>query len=362
MREGAPDALYEGVLQWTTKVSAWRGSELLADDIPLIAGVFTEDESREVPDRVEVTVPRWDKGFDFKPGTDPAHPLAAHGQELVVSVVVTSVVTGEEYLSLMGRFQIQEWSEDTPGQVRVSALGLFCVLAADQIPSPLAPRPSGTFISEIRRLLPTGMGVDVADGVDDRAVPQTLEITDGRLKSVRDLAASIPARIFVDGRGQLRLEPSLPPIPVPVLTYRDGHRGTVITVPSRGSRDGIFNRVIVRATDTDGLGQNPVLAIVDKTTGPFAVDPDGYRVKSRIWSSPFVVTVDQATSAGREILEQSLRPGRVVRVEIAPDPRAQLGDAVEVFFDGKREVGYVIATQHPLTTGDGSTFLDVGIL
>jgi hypothetical protein len=362
VRDGAPSALYEGVLQWSAKVSSWRGSELLADDVPLTAGKYSDDESQSVPDQVELTVPRWDRGFDWKPGTNPEHPLAAHGQELVVSIVVTSVVTGDEYLTRMGRFQIQDWSEDTPGEIKLSTLGTFKVIADDQIPSPLAPRPTGTFISEIRRLLPAGMGVEVSDAIVDRTVPQTLEFTDDRLKAVRDLVDGIPARIFADGYGQLQVEPPLEPVPVPILTYRDGERGTVVTVPSQGSRDGIFNRVIVRATDTDGIGQNPVLAIVDKTTGPFTVDPEGYRVKSRIWSSPFVVNTTQALAAGEKILDQSLRPARVVRVEMAPDPRAQIGDPVEVFFDGGREVGYVIATQHPLTTNDGSSFLDVGIL
>lgn len=362
MRDGAPSALYEGVLQWHPRVSSWRGGELLADDVPITGGTCSEDESQPVPDSVEITVPRWNQGFDWKPGTNPDHPLAAHGQELVVSIVVTSVVTGEEYLTRLGRFQIQDWTEGTPGEIALSTQGMFGLIADDQIPAPLAPRDGGTFISELRRLLPAGMGLEVSEAITDRAVPRTLEFTDDRLKAKQDLADGIPARIFADGYGQLRLEPPLAPVPDPVLSYRDGDRGTIITVPSQGSRDGIYNRVIVRATDTDGIGQNPVLAIVDKTTGPFAVDPQGYRTKSRIWSSPFVTTRAQALAAGQKILDESLRPARVLRVEIAPDPRAQIGDAVELLFESQWEVGYVIAAQHPLTTRDGSSILDVGIL
>lgn len=361
MREGAPDQLLAGWVAWEPRVQSWRGGELLSAAVPVRTGTFFEDESSDVPDRIDLSVPRYVDGFDWLPGSQWDHPLASNGQYLVASIVVRSLVTGAEWVTPLGHFDIQDFNEDEPGLVKVATSGILQRFVDNGLTTPHAPRTGGTFISELRRLVPPGIPVEVSDDIVDRAVPASVEFSDERLESIYKLRDALPARILVDGYGQLQVLPDLPEVPAPVLTVRDGPMGTLIHKPTHGTRDGIYNRVIVRAADTDGIGQNPVLAVVDKTTGPYAADLEGFGIKTSRFSSPFVTTTAQALSAGAKRLNDGLRPARVVRVEMVPDPRIQLGDPLELIKDGVRDVGYVIAVQHPLTVDDGSSLIDVGI-
>lgn len=358
MREGAPTALYAGAMEWRSHLTSFLAGEMLADYIPIVGGTFNEDASQAVPDSLTFTVPRYVDGFDWRPGRATDHPLAPRGQQITASVVATALASRTEYETRLGLFRIEDFQE-SDGDLTFTCSGAFQAIQEDQPATPLVPRAGGTFASEVRRVVPAGFGIDVDPALADRAAPQSLEYGDDRLAILAALAEAWPARMLVDGFGQVRFAAPLPDVPVPVVEYVNGERGTLIQMPSQGSRDGITNRIIVRATDTDGSGQSPVLAVVDQTSGPFAVERFG--VKSKIWSSPFVTNETQARSAGQKLLVEALRPASTVDVEIVPDPRAQIGDAVLARKGGDVMSGYVIGAAHPLTERDGSSKLKVGV-
>lgn len=361
MRQGPSSDLISGAAEWGVRVSSWLGSTVVAESVPILSGRFTADASQKVPERVTFTVPRWD-GRDWNPGIDPTHPLARFGQYVQVTIVMRSLVDGLEYETALGRFYIQDWKYDSlDGVIRVEALGVLQRAAEDRLTSPLAPLPSGTLASEFRRLLPLGLSASISPELTNRACPRSMEWADERIDALYEIADAWPARVRADQWGQLALLPPLPEVPTPVITLKDGEGGTVVGASRSDTRDQAYNRIVVRASSTDSPDKRPIQAVVDQTSGPMRVGGP-YGPVTKYWSSPLITTVAQARKSGETLLANSLRPSRTVPVTIAPDPRLELDDAVEVISDGARDWGYITAFDIPLTVNDGAMRVDIGVV
>lgn len=358
MRTGPHSSLLAGAAGWAPRVSAWLDGRLLAESVPVHRGRLTADSAQQVPERLSFSVPRWD-GRDWLPGADPEHPLARFGQYVILSIVVTSPVTGVAHETVIGRFQIRSWKHDgLQGLVQVEAAGVLQIAAGDRLPSPLAP--TGTLASELRRLLPAGLSAAISPALVDRDCPRSMEWADDRIGALYEIADAWPARLRTDQWGQIGVLPALPSIPAPVITLTDGEGGTVVGTTRTDTRDLVYNRVIVRASGTDTANRPPIQAIVDQTTGPMRVGPP-HGTETKYWSSPLITTLEQAQAAGETMLAASLRPSRTIPVTIAPDPRLDLDDAVEILSDGSRDWGYITAYDLPLTVADGAMRIDVGV-
>lgn len=358
MRAGPPTSLLAGASGWAPRMSAWLDGRPLAESVPVHRGRLTSDASQQVPERLTFSVPRWD-GRDWLPGTDPEHPLARFGQYVVLSIVVTSPVTSAQYETVIGRFQIQSWKHDVlAGIVQVEAVGILQIAADDRLPSPLAP--TGTLASELRRLLPLGLSAAISPALVDRQCPRSMEWSDDRIGALYEIADAWPARLRTDQWGQIGVLPALPAVPTPLVRLTDGEGGTVVGTTRTDSRDHAYNRIVVRASGTDTANRPPIQAIVDQMTGPLRVGGP-YRTVTKYWSSPLVTTIEQAHASGVTMLADSLRPSRTIPVTIAPDPRLELDDPVEIVCDGVRDWGYITAFDLPLTVSDGDMRIDVGV-
>lgn len=330
---------------------------MLAGEVPVLSGRVTATVTQEVPEKVTLRVPRWD-GRDWLPGDDPLHPLARFGQELLVSVVVQSSVTGVEYETRVAPVLISDWRyDDASGEVVVTGAGVLQRVADDRLVTPLAPRPGGSLSTEARRLLPLGMSAGFDPALLDRPCPASMEWAEDRLGALYEIADAWPARLRTDQWGQVRFLPPLPAVPEPALSLRDDERGTVIGVDRSDTRAQGYNRVVARSS-ASGLEQ--VQAVADQMTGPMAV-AGPYGPVTRIWSSPLIETRGQALAAARTMQRSSLLPTRTIPVTCVPDPRIDLDDAVEVIRDGVRTWGWVVGYDLPLTVNDGAMRLDVGV-
>lgn len=358
MRTGPPSSLLAGAAGWAPRMSAWLDGRLLAETVPVHRGRLTADASQQVPERLTFSVPRWD-GRDWLPGANPAHPLARFGQYVILTIVVTSPVTGMEYETVIGRFQIRSWKNDVlQGLVQVEAVGVLQIAAGDRLPSPLAP--TGTLATELRRLLPAGLSAAISPALVDRDCPRSMEWADDRIGALYEIADAWPARLRTDQWGQIAALPALPDIPTPVISLTDGEGGTVVGTTRTDTRDLVYNRIVVRASGTDTANRPPIQAVVDQVTGPMRVGPP-YGTETKYWSSPLITTIEQAQASGATMLADSLRPSRTIPVTIAPDPRLDLDDPVEIISDGSRDWGYITAYDLPLTVADGDMRIDVGV-
>jgi len=367
VRDGAPDELFTGFIDYQPTISAWLNDELLTADIPVISGRATWSRSQQVMDGLSFTVPRWDRGVDYLPGKDPEHPLAQFGQRLCASITVRSMTTGLDYTTDLGWFPIQTWT-DEGDVVKIEAKGLLQLAADDKLLAPIAPRTAGTLMSEFRRLLPDGLRVSFDPALVDRAVPQTVEWAEDRLASLYEIVDSWPARLLVLGDGSLHVAPPLPDVVDAVVTLEDGARGTLVGAPSSGTREGIYNVVVVRSRKADSPQQAPVQAVATapRPSGMFAEIP----AITGIIPSRLTSDVLEAQAVADATIRAGLRLGQTLPVECAPDPRIELDDGVLVqkgFLETRgewdlRERGYVTGVDLPLTADDGSMRIDVGIV
>ncbi|WP_182112883.1 hypothetical protein [Actinotalea sp. JY-7876] len=354
MRTGTPEELLTGWAGYWPVIQSWRGGHLLAEQVPVTSGRATASVTQEVPERLTLRVPRWD-GRDWLPGKDHEHPLARYGQELAVSVMLWSAVTGAEYQTRIGRYLITEWDYDDGGELVVAAEGLLRRVADDRLPAPSAPRAGATLISEARRLMPPGMAAGFDQRLEDRNCPTSMEWAEDRLGALYEIADAWPARLRTDAWGQAQFRPALPDVATPVATLKDGERGTVVGVARTDGR-GAPNRVVARSS-ASGV---EVQAIAEQTTGPMATSGP-YGTVTEFFSSPLLRNRSAAQAAANTRLRSRLLPTRTVPVTCVPDPRLDLDDAVEVIRDGVRDWGFVVGYDLPLTVADGAMRLDVGV-
>lgn len=358
MRAGVREGALQTAASWGAMVSSWLGGSVLADSVPITAGRVSWSVSNRVTSSVKLTVPRTSveagRTRNWRP-SGPRDPLARYGQTLDVSLVVDGV------LVRLGRFAITDWSDNEDGSIAVTGQGQLRFVADDRLTSPTAPRDGGTLRSEFVRLTPGYMSAQFASSLVDRECPKAMEWDEDRLAALYEIADAWPARLREDSWGGVVVLPPLPEVPAPVVTLSDGEDGTVVSATTADTRDGAYNVFVVRSSK-DGVDAQ---AIAEVTNGPMNASGD-YRPVPRFFSSPLFENEQQCLTAAQTMRAESVRQSRVRRVTMAPDPRLELDDAVEIVVDKgasdeSREWGYVVGVDLPLAVSDGPGRLDVAI-
>lgn len=347
MRNGPSDSALASAVSWRPRVSSWLAGALLAEDIPVLSGRVTWDAGQKVPDAVTIKVPRFDAGRDWMPMTSDA-PLARYGQQLDVIVVVADIEVR------LGRFLIVDWDYDE-ATITVKGAGLLQIAVDSRLLDPTSPRDDGTLKSEFSRLLPPQMSAQFDTSLVDRQCPGSMSWDEERIDALWDIARAWPAVLRPDSWGQIQVNPPVES-GTPVLTVKDGEGGTVVSVPRADSRDGAYN-IVKASSSADGVTAS---AVSYTTSGPMSVST--YNPVPKFMASPLLLTDEQCLAAANAERERSLRKSSVLKVTMAPDPRLELDDTVEVLRDGFRDWGVVVAVDMPLTVSDGDMRVDVGVL
>lgn len=187
---------------------------------------------------------------------------------------------------------------------------------------PEKSRAGVSAFAEIRRL--TGMPVE--ETVPDVLLP-SLKVWEarqgGRLEAVLELGRLLGGSAVVNSRGAWRIVPDV--VGEPVATLRLGASGTVLDVADEIETDTVYNEVVGTFEDPDG---KPLYAVARVTTGPLAVD-GLYGVNTKYYSSDLVKTQEQADSAVRSVLAQSVGSQQYdVQVQCHVNPLVEIGDVV----------------------------------
>jgi hypothetical protein len=338
------------------RVSSWLGTTLLSASVPVVAGIFEESDSQQIPEKVTLTVPATDVGVSWDPKGDPRHPLADFGQRLFV---ITTVRTprGATWEIPLGWFEIQSWDlADDESTLAVTATGLLQVVAGDKLASPEQPRPGGTFASEFRRLMSGGIPVSIDPALTDRACPSSFTWDEDRLGALYELADSWPARIVTNPDGTVQVTVPLGLVPSPVLTLANGTGGVLMTAPRSSSRAGRYSAVVARSS-ADTVTSTPIQGEYLTTTGPYGIGT--YGVVRRRAASPMLATVPAAQAMARTIAEDSQRQARTITVTLPPDPRIQRGDPIGLAWDDLTYEGWVQSVRLPLTVDSSRMQLTV---
>lgn len=114
------------------------------------------------------------------------------------------------------------------------------------------------------------------------------------------------------------------------------------------TRSGGYNRVFASTGSTD---RPDVVGTAELTAGAMSVNGP-YGVVTKELSSPLLTTQAQARAAAQADLANSSGPAQAVPVRIAPDPRIELDDPVEVLRGARGRIVTVPAVTDPAYVPD----------
>jgi hypothetical protein len=336
------------------RAESWLDGTLLADSIPISDGSETRDRSIAVPEQITLTIPRRDRGFDWDPGTDPSHPLAAYGQVLRIDYGVDIGGGTMEWIN-RGWFLITDSSSDNQ-TVTVTCAGLLSLIDEAKLVSPFQPSSTDTLSSVIRGLVEPALTCSFDGSLTDRSVPLGLQWDSDRLGAVTDVLNSWGAEATVTEDGYLFIE-AVSDSGSPVLSLTDdGSTATVVQWQGSTSRDGAFTLVVAQGEDAagnqitgvayDGLGDSPF-----RYGGPFSPLPVPY-----FYQSSLLTTVAQCRTAAQSQLTLLRRQAfRKLSVTMVPHPGLVTGDIVSVTGAGLTNASCVIESLSlPYSPGEQS--------
>lgn len=320
-------AVVKGSYTMDVRAESWLDGQLIADNIPIADGSENRDRSLAVPEQISLTVPRRDRGFDWDPGTNPEHPLAAYGQILRIDYGVD--VGGQFEWINRGWFLITESSTDGD-TVSVNAQGMLTLIDEAQLVSAFQPSSTDTLGTVIRALVEPALTVSFDGALTDRAVPLGMQWDSDRLAAVTEVLDAWAADARVTEDGYLFIEP-VADTGAPVLSLTNGTGGTVVRWQGSTSRDGAFNVVVAQGEDAngnqltgvayDGIGNSPY-----RFGGPFNPLPVPF-----VFQSSLLTTVSQCRTAAAAKLKLLRRQAfRKLAVTMVPHPGLVPGDIVSV--------------------------------
>jgi len=346
-------AVVQGSYTMDIRAESWLDGQLIADNIPIDDGSESRDRSLAVPEQISLTVPRRDQGYDWDPGTDPTHPLAAYGQMLRIDYGID--IGGQFEWINRGWFLITESSTDGD-TVSVNCAGLLTLIDEAQLVSPFQPSSTDTLGSVIRGLVEPALTCSFDGALTDRAVPLGLQWDSDRLAAITEVLDSWAADARVTEDGYLFIEPvSDAGSPVIAITD-DPSTGTVVRWQGATSRDGAFNVVVAQGEDAsgnqiqgvayDGIGDSPY-----RYGGPFNPLPVPYTFQSSL-----LTTVSQCRKSAASKLTLLRRQAfRRLAVTMVPHPGLMTGDIVSVTGAGLTNASCVIESLSlPYSPGEQS--------
>lgn len=342
----------------TATCSAWLDGRMLSADVPLVAGALAVDAAQASPEVATIIVPTRDPatGTRWVPRALD-DPLAAAGQRIRLTRGIDR--HGTDHAIALGWYRIQDWDE-SEGELRITAEGLLSCI--DYLfGAPFAP--TGSSLTAVVTALAAGQfGVQRHPMLIDRACPPSLAWSPdkSRLSALQEVLAAWPARARASAQGVLMLEPADLDTPQPI-ELRAGADGQIISQPTSGTRDGIYNAYLVTG-QSDNDDRAPVYAFYRderyespyRWSGPFGPATGNF-------ASPLMTTEAQCAAAGRTLVEKSQRATRPVKITHAPDARIEHDDIVIVPDPaGGIRRGRVLGYTLPLTAADGEQVTTVG--
>lgn len=347
----AAASLLHGAQRRFVRVESWYDDRLLHDDIPIAAGREEVDRGSNVPERVTLSVPSVDKGYDFSPYAYDS-PLAANGQMIRVLLGIGLGVDRIEWIT-RGWFVIES-SEDQGETIEVQAAGLLYKIQEAGLINPFQPKT--TMKAAIRSLVEPAITVDFDSALVDRSVPANANYDQDRLQALNITLAAWPAIAEVTNEGYLYVSPGDDKTTVDVaLSTTDG--GTVMTRTGSSSRQGVYNTVVAQGTKADG---GVVRGVAYEPTGPRRYGgPFNELAVPLYFDSPLITTGAQAKAAANTRLRTLRRNISIsYNVTCVPHPGIQAGDLITI--DG---VSYIVeGLALPYTAGGGEMTMKVRVV
>lgn len=321
--------------QVTVALACYYDGRPVADEVPVTEGSLEIDGTAAVPGQLSATLPRYlhnpvdGTEIDLLPTTDDDAPLGCAGTQ--VAVMYSVQLPGEEKRESvdLGWYRISSW-EEGDGTVSITATSLEAIIEEARLLTPVTIAKNTAFSAAAKTLVDGLLPLKVTANPAKTTTMDPFE--EDRLEALTALVTAWPARMFVNSAGVLEIAPPINDATDPIVaTLTDGEGGTVITSPTSGSRDGVYNAVKASG-EADG-DVAPVSAVAYLSSGPRRWNGP-YGNIPYFYSSPLLTTRAQCAAAARTRLQTLQVIAEPIEVEIAPDPRLEPGDVVRVNHHG----------------------------
>jgi hypothetical protein len=336
------------------RVDAYYAGSLVASSIPFSDGSVTVDRGSKTRRTLSLTVA--DPAYLPWDATDP---LAAYGQQLVVSRGIRYANGAEEWVPL-GTFRINEPSGDTHfGPVTVTGATMECAIQDDQFQVPTTTRGYTGCVDAItaliRQTVPDAVIVNLTAGARNPSVAiATWDAGADRWDAVTQLATAMQAEIYVDAQNRFVIT-DLPDPAIGTVAWdiADGDGGTLISSARSTPRTGVYNAVVASGENSSS-GIAPVSATAKDTdpTSPTRWGGPFGKVTKTI-SSALWVTTGACLAAAQYALFDALAPNVQTSLSSLPNPALEGNDILRLVYSGRKERYLVQSLAIPLTP-DGS--------
>lgn len=330
------------------RVDAYRGSTLLASNLPISAGSVSVDGNSEVRRTLNVTVA--DPTLD--PGNDPTATLSPYGTDLVVRRGIRFPDSTIEYVPL-GRFRVENVSTAVSGDaIQVTGADRTAYVKDARFTATTQSVTANTVAAEITRLITGALSVTVTDRSGSSAYTPQLYWDQDRWAAIEDLARSIGCVVYFDADGNAVIA-KLPTITDPVAWWVDaGESGVMVAGSRETSREGTYNGVVASG---ESAGQFLPYSATVTDNDPSSPTYWGgtFGRKPYFYTSPAITTQQQATDAATAMLATVKGMSRQLTLTCVPNPALEAGDVIRVRFpDGSAETHLVDAFDVPLGPAD----------
>jgi len=212
--------------------------------------------------------------------------------------------------------------------------------------APEQPAAGATCLGEIKRLCRGILNMVSWPLAVDKNVPASITYGESRLDAIMALANAIDCEAFMDGNGNLVVQPYVRANPAAVWMFSAST--DLISIDYDVTRDQIYNAVVARGeTTTDHIPVQAVALDQDassptKWDGPFGRVP-------YFMSSPLITTTAEAEAAAKTRLDNLIKNrGRIINIDAVPNPALEIGDQVAVSTPRVTFTGRLTAMTLPL--------------
>lgn len=349
-----------------TQVDLMRDGEVTHRNIPFVDGTVEISGSSVTRRQLSLTVPAViPVGPDEEMATSPYianHPLSHYGQAIRVRKGLVYPDGSVENVP-MGVFRIDGHRDASlldATAVQIDGVSYESYVQDARFPQPLsvtAPSCVRLIRDLILEVLPKAK-VRIATTFD-RRVPRTTFERD-RWDAVETLAQSIGCVVYCDGDGVFVIKDATTVDDKPVWTFRPGPGGTLVSAGSQGSREGVYNAIVV-TNDNAVTDVDPVfyMAVDDNPSSPTRYgDPESgaYGMVPMFMEIPTLTSQSQAYRAAHSNLAKHTGASETFNLTSVPYDPLEVGDLVTIQRDPENHpddirVHYVDNIQIPLEAG-----------
>lgn len=329
------DLLSSPSLPIATKLEAYYGGQWLGE-VPHADAEIEWDDGSLVQGKLTFTAPdpaawwtppplavRWiDHGSQDETPDITTTPLGADGHRIRASYGIRRPGGKDVAWVQLGWFRISDAVPDG-GVVKVTAPDLMDAVQRSRFTGPYSTYDNTAYLFVLDFMLfPLVPNVQTDTSISHRGM-RTKSWERERLDAVQEVIDSMPGRGGMDSSGTFVVEPAATVRPLSGV-LRSGEGGNAISVRTLANPDSGFNACV--AIGRDPVTGQDIQGIAYVTSGPRRWDGP-YGRNPGFYASDLLTTPQMCRDTAYATLDRwQRRQAEVWRVEMAPDPRLELGD------------------------------------